>query len=82
MRYYFHAPNAPDDMGEELPTVAAARRHASSYACSLMAEDPNLHADGNDLEIRVTDANGLTLFTFISIFIKSASITEDRIGRD
>ena len=75
MRYFFHAQDAHDSEGLELATIADARHEAAVHLCTLMKDDAFIHSGGKDFEVKVTNADGLILFSFLSIFVEAASIS-------
>lgn len=60
-RYFFHTLNGSsdqDEVGVELPDVAAARREAIRYGGSLLQDDPDIMAGAGSLRIEVIDERG------------------------
>lgn len=60
-RYFFHTLNGSsdeDEVGVELPDVAAARREAIRYGGSLLHDDPDIMAGAGNLRIEVVDDRG------------------------
>ena len=57
-RYFFHTINGSsdeDEVGIELPDIAAARREAIRYGGSLLQDDPDILAGNGSLRIEVVD---------------------------
>lgn len=66
-RYFFHVEGQPDDLGMELPTIAAAKCEAVRYAGTLICEEAERFWDAAEFNMTVADENGLTLFTLTLI---------------
>lgn len=68
-RFHFNSSNgAPhcDEIGTDLPNVAAARRQAAKYLGELLVET-SFCSDCNDMQLDVTNHEGLILFSlFVS----------------
>lgn len=62
-RYYFQVEGPPDDLGAELPDLAAAKCEAVRYAGRLICEEADKFWDTADFTMTVTDENGLVLFS-------------------
>ena len=68
MRYFFNTTDGTvhcDETGVELKDKAAARVEAIRYAGTVMADEPGLLWDGEELHVDVSNENGLQLFKVI-----------------
>lgn len=66
--YYFEIADAKPAIpcvGENLPTLAAARCFALRYAAQLLCEQGEVFWGGEEWVMTVTDANRLTMFTIM-----------------
>ena len=69
MRYFFNLAGAvhdPDDQGQELPSLSAARIEAARFAGQYLRDRPEAAWAGEEFRVEVTNGDGLTLFTFIA----------------
>lgn len=57
-------PNIPC-IGENLPSLAAARCFALKYAALLLCDQEDVFWEGEEWVMTVTDANRLTMFTIM-----------------
>jgi hypothetical protein len=67
-RYFFDVvdgKNLPDEIGEELSDLAAAKCHAVTYAGRLICDDAADFWGRGEWLMTVADATGLTLFTLV-----------------
>lgn len=62
-RFFFQVEGPPDDLGMELPTLAAAKCEAVRYAGRLICEEAESFWNTADFTMTVTDENSLTLFS-------------------
>jgi hypothetical protein len=66
-RFYFNVDDgkepAVDDLGVELPDLAAARKEAAMFAGEMLKDGPDEFWNVQGWRMAVTDAAGLTLFT-------------------
>lgn len=72
MRYFFNLAGAvhdPENLGLELPDLAAAREQAVKAAAEYLRDRPETVWMGDELRKEVTTANGLILFTFIALAV-------------
>jgi len=63
--FYFHIRNGydqPDEVGEVLPDIAAARRQAVQVLSEMLSEQPDRFWGEGQLEVVVADETNLTLF--------------------
>ncbi|HMI19768.1 MAG TPA: hypothetical protein VK533_09505 [Sphingomonas sp.] len=68
MQYFFHTKDGSthrDSVGVELPDKAAARVEAIRHAGVLMADEPEVLWDGQELHVEVSDEHGLQLFDVV-----------------
>jgi hypothetical protein len=75
-RYFFTTADGtrePDLDGTELPDVASARVEAIKYAGEVLSDHPEIIWDGEDFRVEVSDANGLVLFTVVTMAMNSPS---------
>jgi hypothetical protein len=66
--YYFEIADAKPVIpcvGEDLPSIAAARYFALKYAALLLCDQGEIFWDGEEWLMTVKDANHLTLFTIM-----------------
>jgi hypothetical protein len=71
-RYFFHSADGivdRDTIGTELVNDHAARSAAVRFAAEYLAKDPNMLWESRDFRVDVTDENGETLFTVITVAI-------------
>jgi hypothetical protein len=76
LRFYFNLAGAaydPDNVGEELPNMQAARIHSVIHASEVLRERPELVWSGDEVRIDVTDENRLVLFTVIVVGVNAAA---------
>ena len=69
MRYFFNLAGAvqnPDDEGQDLPSLSAARIEAARFAGQYLRDRPETAWLGEEFRVEVTNGDGLTLFTFIA----------------
>ena len=62
-RFFFHLEDAPDDVGIELPSLAAARCEAVRHASRLICDEAERFWDTADFHMWVEDESGLMLFS-------------------
>ena len=62
-RFYFQVEGPQDDLGMDLPSIAAAKCHAARYAGALLCDAADSFWASAELTMKVTDETGLTLFT-------------------
>ena len=70
----------PDKIGTELKSIDLARNHAALAMGSLLAADPAKFWSGDEWEMTVRDAEGLTLFTICIIGRDAAAIRSSSEG--
>jgi hypothetical protein len=73
-KYFFHVEGGPDDMGVDLPSIVEAKAEAARYLGALLRENPSGFWEKRDLDMWVTDAKGLSLFTIRVMTTDSPSI--------
>lgn len=69
MRYFFNLAGAvhdPDNEGQELPSLSAARVEAARFAGQYLRDRPEAAWLGEEFRVEVANSDGLTLFTFIA----------------
>jgi hypothetical protein len=74
MRYFFNLAGAtfdPDNLGEELAGISAARVYAVRHAAEIIRDHPMLVWSGSEVRVEVTNADRLQLFTVIVLGIDS-----------
>ena len=62
-RFFFHVHGPPDELGVELPDLAAAKCEAVRFAGRLLCDQASEFWESADFHMTVTDERGLTLFT-------------------
>ena len=65
-KFFFHVRDGqsfPDREGSELPDVREARLQAVRMAGEMLRDDRGTFWDGEEWQMEVTDAAGMTLFT-------------------
>ena len=70
-RYFFHLEGQPDDLGIELPSLAAAKCEAVRYAGNLICNEAERFWDTGEFSLTVTDCRNLTLFALTLIGTES-----------
>jgi hypothetical protein len=78
-RFYFHVDGPPDNLGMDLPNVAAAKCAAVRYAGQLICEEANSFWDSGDFEMTVTDEDDLVLFSLVLTGIDAPAIQMKRV---
>lgn len=73
-RYYFHLRHAKDDEGRELQSLAEAKCHAVRYCGSLLCAAAERFWDSGELEMTVTDDDGLVLFSLTLLSVDAPAI--------
>jgi hypothetical protein len=76
MRFFFNLAGAvhdPDNLGEELPDLQAARIYAVVQASEVIRNRPELVWAGDEVRIEVTDGTGLILFTVMVVGVNAAA---------
>lgn len=66
--FYFEIADAKQNIpcvGENLPSLAAARCFALKYAALLLCDQEDVFWEGEEWVMTVTDANRLTMFTIM-----------------
>jgi hypothetical protein len=79
-RYFFNTRDGGidrDDHGQELASPNEARTAAVRFAGEVLRDDPSLVWQGRDFRVEVTDAEGLVLFTLITLGVNSAAFASD-----
>jgi hypothetical protein len=62
-RFFFHVEDGPDDLGVELPSLAAAKCQAVRYAAEVLSDSAQTFWDKPSLKMWVADEQGLVLFS-------------------
>jgi hypothetical protein len=73
-RFYFQVDGPPDNLGMDLPNVAAAKCAAVRYAGQLICEEADSFWDKADFTMTVTDEADLTLFSLVLTGIDAPAI--------
>lgn len=61
-RFFFHVEDRPDDLGVELPSLAAAKSQAVRYTADLLRNAAPTFWETANLTMSVEDERGLVLF--------------------
>ena len=64
-RFFFQVSGSPEDLGMDLPDIAAAKCEAVRYAGKLICEEADRFWDKADFTMAITDEAGLVLFSLI-----------------
>jgi hypothetical protein len=62
-KFFFHLEGSPDDLGIELPSLAAAKCEAARYAGRLLCDDADKFWSSAQFDLTVSDEQGLSLFS-------------------
>lgn len=76
-RFYVRVEGTPDDLGMDLPSLAAAKCAAVRYAGRLICEQANNFWDKGDFAMSVTDETGLILFSLVLTGVDAPAIRVD-----
>jgi len=60
--FHFHVEDSPDEQGSELSSIAEAKCEAARYAGRLLCDQASTFWEHAEINVRVTDGGGLTLF--------------------
>ena len=75
-RYFFHRTDGyvdHDNEGVELADLRAVRTEAVMFAGASLRDDPDQVWGGQDFRIEVTDAQGMLLFTVVTLAIDTVA---------
>lgn len=73
-RYFFHVEGQPDDLGMELPSLAAAKCEAVRYAGKLICDEAERFWDAGEFTLTVADERDLVLFSLTLLGHEAPSI--------
>ena len=80
-RYFFDVRDGtyyPDEIGSELPGLAAARSAAVTFAGELLRDQGDKFWAGEEWKVEVKDETGLILFTLIFMAVDAAAASPSR----
>ena len=83
MLYFFDVRDGAgytDNDGTELPSLEAARLHATKYAGELLQSSPSTLWSGTPWAMDVKDHHGLTILNLKFVGTDAVTASDDRVG--